>query len=151
MSFTYSAIGDNTPENREHLEKLGYEEWNNFKDPRFPILETFYLNGKFMFCGNSGNNIFALKYYGAIDCRNNTSLFQAVTAMREDSDYMQWFISNEKIPGRYVPIPGFNGNPTIDIYQWWYDEWILSTHDKVTSHRYHKASLSELQEYFKKK
>lgn len=26
MKFIYSAIGDNTPENREHLEKLGYKD-----------------------------------------------------------------------------------------------------------------------------
>ncbi len=27
----------------------------------------------------------------SIDCRSNHQLFKAVTAIRDDSDYMQWF------------------------------------------------------------
>ena len=30
-----------------------------------------------------------------INCIGNPQLFKAVSAMRDDSDYMQWFVSND--------------------------------------------------------
>lgn len=85
MSFTYSAIGDNTKENREHLEKLGYTVYEN-PDKKYIHPYT-----------NQYQQSIAIGWgfedipKGAIDCRNNPTLFQAVTAIREGSDYMQWF------------------------------------------------------------
>ena len=32
--------------------------------------------------------------YGFIDCNENVGLFLALAALRDDSDYMQWFINN---------------------------------------------------------
>lgn len=84
-NFQYSCIGDNTPENREHLGKLGYDIMNRNDDRT--ILRTGYPK----------NNV-AISYYdyhlpylrsyvpAIIDCIGNDRLFRAVTAMREGSD-----------------------------------------------------------------
>lgn len=85
MAFLYSAIGDNTPENREWLEKVGYWVYglNNEK----------YLNSY----TNQNEQGIAIGWdlndfpKNTVNCIGNPQLFQAVTAMRDDSDYMQWF------------------------------------------------------------
>lgn len=40
MAFLYSAIGDNTKENREHLEKIGIKGYN--RDHQFIIVHEGY-------------------------------------------------------------------------------------------------------------
>lgn len=154
MKFKYRAFIENTPEMREWLEGIGYNIYSYNQEDKYinatcldeykfgeiekePIFETF---------NEEGLNTL----YNSINCLGNPSLFKAVTAVRDDSDMGQWFVSNEKIPGNYVPKPGFNGNPTIDLEKWWYYEWILSNLEKVSSHRYHKATREELIEHFKK-
>lgn len=84
MSFQYSAIGDNTPENREHLEKLGYKP--NYMYDKEGVLYT--------------RNDISNYYVGFIEnikhecvnCIGNDPLFQAVSAMRDDSD-KGWLIN----------------------------------------------------------
>lgn len=104
MSFKYSVIGDNTIENREHLEKIGYED--------ISVDQTTYEG--LLDCDNYDSTFFAFKNsecgekyskvlcdLGYINCIGNPALFQAVTAMRDDSDYMQWFktdFENKLIP-----------------------------------------------------
>lgn len=98
MSFKYSAISDNTPENREWLEKIGYRKY--FLDREFePLLHTWVGSDPINPPGFSSLPIDSVwnpnhpEYsQDMIDCRNNPQLFRAVTAMREDSDYMQWFV-----------------------------------------------------------
>ena len=137
MSFQYSAIGDNTPENREHLEKLGYT----------PL--RFYLNGKYLYarsCTWANKNCTWQEPYFATDnnidnspkninCIGNDPLFRAVTAMRDDSDNMQWFTD-----GRYWLICN-------------YDRIGIAFRDYVNRADWngmpHKATLSEIQERFK--
>ncbi|MDR1718131.1 MAG: hypothetical protein LBS20_20050 [Prevotella sp.] len=46
-NFTYSAIGDNTLENREHLEKIGYKKYDlrdESKGKEYIITHSCYLN-----------------------------------------------------------------------------------------------------------
>ncbi|OJX63075.1 hypothetical protein [Dysgonomonas sp. 37-18] len=110
MSFKYSVIGDNTIENREHLEKLGYD--NNRilylkKNEYDIIISVFFDDGTYSYMevdkeeldawvdSNECNGI------EAINCIGNPQLFQAVTAMRDDSDYLQWYktdFDNKLIP-----------------------------------------------------
>lgn len=91
MSFQYSVIGDNTPENREHLEKVGYEQDGQ------PYFTPFLFTKEGCYYRVHESFAFALlnepRENLIIDCRNNPALFQAITAMRDDSDYLQWFYS----------------------------------------------------------
>lgn len=89
MSFQYSAIGDNTPENREHLEKLGYTM-------------SMVTMDKAIYLKTQANR----KYYETnnddwskviTNCIGNPLLFQAVTAVRDDSDFMQWFVFDKDV------------------------------------------------------
>ena len=149
MSFTYSVIGDNTRENREHLEKLGYT----------PL--RFYLNGKYLYarsCTWANKNCTWQEPYFATDnnidnspkninCIGNDALFQAVTAMRSDSDYMQWFTCKVKdglgnqLPDSWVLCT----QKTLQDFGWVNNS--PNSYGKNTP--YHKATLAELQEHFK--
>lgn len=94
MSFTYSVIGDNSPENREHLEKIGYDiscpcvlfgATSLFTDNDCKV-HTFQKE-------ELGESLLEIEQgkCDLINCIGNPALFQAITAMRDDSDYMQWF------------------------------------------------------------
>lgn len=87
-----------------------------------------------MYCEDSGNNMFALKYDGVIDCIGNPALFQAVTAMRDDRDYLQWFFSEDKC-FRYI-------EDDVSLY-------VVDNMDWVSVCDFHKATLEELEEHFK--
>ena len=90
MNFKHSCFTENSPENREWLEQLGYINLSKCKDE---FLKTY----------DSSNEVgsYSLDFIlrsisegeAVIDCRSNPSLFKAVSATREDSDYMQWFCS----------------------------------------------------------
>lgn len=48
-----------------------------------------------------------------IDCGNNEELFLAIAALRDDTDYMQWFtdgniweLNNDNLPSRYMQLNG---------------------------------------------
>ncbi|WP_306540855.1 hypothetical protein [Dysgonomonas sp.] len=77
MSFKYSVIGDNTKENREHLEKLGIKGYSGYK--QFIIVH----DGRYF-----GTDEYMKVPYPCVGCLDNPQLFQAVSAMRDDSDYM---------------------------------------------------------------
>lgn len=59
---------------------------------------------------------------GYIDCGENKELFLAVSALREDSDYRQWFTNGE--------------------------DWFCSSETKISDNSWRKATLEELIEYF---
>lgn len=140
MSFTYSAIGDNTSENREHLEKIGY------KDQMIKGNSILYACKGIAYTTEVHYPSFRLlQKEKVIDCRNNPALFRAVTAMREDSDYMQFFEvetpcfefgKNDCYENRLMlcdehSVESFSENIGINIVCW------------------RKATLEELQEHFK--
>lgn len=70
--------------------------------------------------------------YGFIDCDENVNLFLALAALRDDSDYMQWFTDGKK--------------------------WFQNKQNDIEVIRYgagnpinfHKATVEEIIEYFKK-
>lgn len=82
MNFKYSVIGDNSQENREQLEKVGYSLGTVICDDANIIVTEgdFYLLAY--------EHINKSNY---INCIGNPPLFKAVSAMREDSDFGQLF------------------------------------------------------------
>lgn len=131
MGFTTPCfIRKNTPEIRKKLEELGYKPFGSVKyewdmglglstDNRLGEFESFDNNGL--------ENIIKCEspdYEDSIDCGDNEELFLAIAALRDDTDYMQWF----KIPNtKYVPIPGYCGQQGTNGYQ-----------QIITSIEYHK-------------
>ena len=139
MSFIqHCFIRKNTPELRKKLEELGYK-------PSYPIF--LYPEG---FKHIAACNFFGSKYYGVsddeishhgeikdaiknrgmIDCGENEDFFLAIAALRDDTDKNQYCIDSE-------------GN------------WFLYNRTYVrllskTNVSWHKATLQELIEHFKK-
>ena len=145
--FKYSVIGDNTPEMRKWLESIGYKyiRWDVAGvRPDTPYL-TAISNGSYT--EHTLDQLTNLKELMASngdvlhDCSHNHKLFKAVTAIREDNDYMQWFMSQ-----------------TSKITQAWYlceedsyVQWAKKQKPFLNSFVLaHKATIEELQEHFKK-
>ena len=93
MFTTPCFIRKNTPELREYLEGLGYSK----------IKQAIYYDN--IMCANNniwfvktpfkpialGGNLDGSKWEECIDCGTNEKLFKAIAALRDDSDYLQWF------------------------------------------------------------
>ncbi|MBD8389648.1 hypothetical protein [Dysgonomonas sp. BGC7] len=132
MNFKYSCIGDNTPENREWLEKLGYKDELQLKHPTPIIVITSDELTQYAQFYTSSIEKVKEAYPDLIDCTGNDELFRAVTAMRDDSDYMQWFTDGVKWTLCYEE----NISKWRDIYNF---------RDKSLIH---KATLEELINHF---
>lgn len=133
MSFQYSAIGDNTPENREHLEKVGYGEIDKLSCPCLSLITNN--SGAFFASPMSISN-----RHNIINCIGNPQLFKAVSAMSDDSDELQYFTDGAswlKIPIGY------------DLASFLYTDWDGDCGlDNIN--KWHKATLSELQAHFQR-
>jgi hypothetical protein len=154
MGFLYKAfIRKNSPELREKLEDLGYTNgawetpcfhypylsvWPNpkfglFKGKGFYMTEDDYrLDGK----------VWEYKpKEDVIDCGDNEELFLAIAALRDDTDYMQWFICQEE----YI------STHTMDFVK--VGTWQLNTqHYKLTyglKRLWRKSTVEELISHFK--
>lgn len=153
--FKYlTFIRKNTPELRKKLDELGYK-------PSFIDGDCIHCDTKDYCAFNHGNmelndknsemivNKLLEGYPGTIDCDTDERLFLAVTAMRDDNDYMQWFVSQNWRDGNGNPLP---------------DKWVLCTCNTLAEFGmmnnspnsyskngfgWHKATLEELQEHFK--
>ena len=137
MKFKYSAFIENTPEMREWLKSIGWKE--KYVQDDSDIIVCASNTGMFSAIVKETQNWFESYSIECVDCRDNPDLFKAVTAIREDSDYMQWFY-----------IEGLNDK----------EDWVISENDKFDwesdklpfeVYAYSKCDLSELQEYFKSK
>ena len=92
--FTQNCcIKKNTKELRDKLKALGYKlnhgkTWGKY-------LVCFKINGTEE-CRFVATPEYDLKnmpdFKNAIDCGTNEDLFLAIAALRDDSDYMQWFV-----------------------------------------------------------
>lgn len=149
MFTTPCFIRENTVRLRNELEKLGYKPFGSVKyewdmgwglstDNRLGEFESFDDNGL--------ENIIKCcspDYEDSIDCGTNEELFLAIAALRDDSDYMQWFIYNTI-------------NNTVDKFET--IEWVLCKDNNICDYlnwdncyKYcHKATVEELIEHFKK-
>ena len=147
-------IKKNTKELRDKLKALGYKlnhgkTWGKY-------LVCFKINGTEE-CRFVATPEYDLKnmpdFKNAIDCGTNEELFLAIAALRDDSDYMQWFVSKGWKDGF--------GNVE--------DKWVLCDQDtleyfgavnnspntynrkKYPEFGWHKATVKELIEHFKNK
>lgn len=138
MNFKYSAFIENTEEAREWLESIGYEPCSCVDDDPGDLIFTNHTRGKFHGYDEEvyGDILAEREEAGGdeVDCRGNFELFKAVTALRDDSDYMQWFVSEY----REFKLSKFDTVPN-----WDYD-------DETDGMIWHKASLKKLINHFKK-
>lgn len=81
-------IYKNTPELRQYLDKIGYKYGG--KASKFEQPYLYCSLDKYFEC-----NSFPARYHGIIDCAENEDLFLALAALRDDSNYMQWFTNGE--------------------------------------------------------
>ena len=132
-------IRKNTPELRKKLEELGYEA-NSYEcfwdDENRYIITTIGSNG-FAFYTLCIKNCCILENKEFIDCGDNEELFIALAALRDDSDINQYFICDKvsfTLGKTYYPD---------DYLYYQYDEFF----DKQN---WHKATVEELIEHFKK-
>lgn len=157
MSFTTPAfIRKNTPELREKLEEMGLRLYRSNPNAKHLLVDS----GDYMAVGikRISTNI-------AIDCGTNADLFLAIAALRDDSDYMQWFIEDITKPyGAGGQICGLEPRRKIG------EKWICQTEresdesmrisnsikeDIENSYNgtsdYRKATVSEIITHFKNK
>lgn len=152
MSFVYSCIGDNTPENREHLEKLGYKLAEGMSIDAKYLYAYIAFSGEYCYYShNDGQAPLCV-----VNCIGNDPLFRAVTAMRDDSDKDQYFIADANI---FYHLAFPDGEPffgDIEKGDFFLMDKAMMHADMMGEERFiqdlsHKASLAELQEHFKSK
>lgn len=131
MAFLYSVIGDNTPENREWLEKIGYQMHGDYRkhndfifsfeatDVSIPMYRSLYEHEIEPF------------YKNELNCIGNPQLFQSVTAMRDDTSNNQWWVFDE------------------DFDQYKQGDFVMGRFHRCSCYC-HVATLSELQEHFQR-
>lgn len=148
MGFTTPCfIRKNTANIRNRLKELGYYcnpylGWHNLCTCMFGIISVYSWRD---------DDINALKeIYDFIDCGTNEDLFLAIAALRDDSNYMQWFIADSILSVSYDDSIGNDHYFTEPkgIMFFWDENWDNAT---IISGRYHKATVDELIEHFKTK
>lgn len=141
MAFTQPCfIRKNTPELRKKLEELGYRYCSTF-DKETPYLwlgegviyDTFNINITTIEVG---------KYFSpyGISCGTNEELFLALASLRDDNDYMQWFICDDNESMFKVDKSDMFMSKFIHEYM---DGWDVSGA--------RKATVEEIVEHFKDK
>jgi len=148
MGFTTPCfIRKNTANIRNRLKELGYYcnpylGWNNLYTSIFGPTSIYSLDD---------DDINGLKeIYDFIDCGTNEELFLAIAALRDDSNYMQWFITDSILSVSFGDAIGNDHYFTEPkgIMFFWDENWDNAT---IISGRYHKATVDELIEHFKTK
>jgi hypothetical protein len=81
-------IRKNTPELRQYLDMIGYKYGG--KASKFEQPYLYCSLDKYFEC-----NSFPARYHAIINCAENEDLFLALAALRDDSNYMQWFTNGE--------------------------------------------------------
>ena len=166
-------IRKNTPELKKKLEELGYKPFGSVKyewdtgwglstDNRLGEFESFDNNGL--------ENIIKCEspdYEDSIDCGTNEELFLALAALRNDSDYMQWFVvpktRTKQMSGCFGQTIGMDGHyKEIVGYEWYRHEnkdnalteklnAMLQMEVDDIEFLPHKATVEEIIEYFRNK
>lgn len=127
MSFTTPCfIRNNTPELRKRLIELGYTVFPNML--QFPCLSTG--SGIGLPCDNYNRD-------GGYDCGTNEELFLAIAALRDDSDYMQYFTDGKHW---YIHVSEDSKDQ--------FDQGSMFL-VRMKLNGFHKATIQELIEHFK--
>ena len=106
-----------------------------------------------------------LKTTTSIDCGTNEDMFLAIAALRDDSDYMQWFVFPKthikRLPGCFGQVVGMDGHYQEIVGHEWH---IYENKDNELTERLntmiqmeiedmeflpHKATVEEIIEHFK--
>jgi hypothetical protein len=169
MGFTQPCfIRKNTPELRKKLEELGYTTSSICKSGNIATSSTV---GKYSIISdwhwNSTNPHTTWNNGNRIYCGENEELFLAIAALRDDSDYMQWFVCpktrTRRMAGCFGQVVGMDGHyQEIVGYEWYRHE----NKDNALTERLdtmiqmevedmeflpHKATVEEIIEHFNKK
>ena len=162
-------IRKNSPELRKKLEELGYEPnaYESFwEDDNRYIITTIGSQG-YGYYTLCIKNCCLLENELFIDCGTNEELFLALAALRDDSDYMQWFVCpktrTRRMAGCFGQVVGMDGHyQEIVGYEWYRHE----NKDNALTERFdtmiqmevedmeflpHKATVEEIIEHFKNK
>lgn len=93
--FTTPCFIESSTKVRNWLVELGYEQFNMTNGRyMFTSRKSWLSDGKPWFSDfNFIQDEVSTPEY--VDCRGNFELFKALTALRDDSDYMQWFVCGE--------------------------------------------------------
>ena len=137
MGFTTQCfIRKNTQELRKKLEELGYKMLSPIEYDNLECSDNWV------------NDIKSLNDCNGINCGFNEELFLAIAALRDDSNYMQWFIADSILSVSYGDSIGNDHYFTEPkgIMFFWDENWDNAT---IISGRYHKATVNELIEHFK--
>ena len=130
MGFTTPCfIRKNTQELRRGLEELGYKM---FSPIEYDNLEC---------SDNWVNDIKSLNDCNGFDCGTNEELFLAIAALRDDTNYMQWFVCTsdyKEFDGKEWKVGNFDLNTCSDDFDNILPNW-------------RKATVNELIEHFKRK
>ncbi len=146
MSFTTPCfIRKNTPELRKRLEELGYKCGSSYSHLNEDFNSIIVTTGtSYFIVGNTE----AIEWYNqigivVIDCGANEELFLAIAALRDDSDYMQWFCIKREFPTKYEHFK-------LCAEQNWNT---FRAKNEIMDHMYfgyHKATIQELIKHFSK-
>ena len=138
MFTTPCIIGKNTPELREKLESLGYK-YSGADGKTLDYIITFPHKALYSIF-DKWHIIKQPKVFSKwIPCRaDNEELFLALAALRDDNDYMQWFICDDNESMFKVNKP----NMTMD-------EFIYNYMDGWNTDGARKATTEEIIEHFK--
>lgn len=135
--FKYSAFTENTPEMREYLEKIGYNESFSSDFDKGDYIKT-QTNGIFYTFQGTKELIHLLWSDKIIDCTGNPELFKAVVAINDENDYMQWIIIDTEV---YLNLP--KGTFILNNGEYY------KVGNNIDSMYCHKATIEELKEHFK--
>lgn len=135
MGFTTPCfILKNTPELRKKLEKLGYylhpECIDDDRGNYLFVNREYYLNRPLGYLEELSRSI---------DCGTNEELFLAIAALRDDTNYMQWFVCTndyKEFDGKEWKVGDFDLNTCPDDFDNILPNW-------------RKATVNELIEHFK--
>ncbi len=136
-------IRKNTPELRKKLEELGYIPLTmNLLLEKAPTLVAMEIpSGNAIFYGEPYIHAIVKTFQNEIkfiDCGTNENLFLAIAALRDDTDYGQWFIFDAE---SFLTLKRGDWMKFIG-----YDECVINS--PMWSH---KATVQELIEHFSKK
>lgn len=154
MGFTTPCfIRKNTEELRKKLEDLGYNlAYGRCID--CSCLATSAFHGQYMSIAeeiyDSTNPHITYNCANRKDCGTNEELFLAIAALRDDSNYMQWFITDSPLSVSYDDSIGndhYFTEPKGSMF-FWDENW---NHATIISGSYHKATVEELINHFDNK
>lgn len=130
MGFTTPCfIRKNTQELRRGLEELGYKMLSPIEYDNLECSDNWV------------NDIKSLNDCNGFDCGTNEELFLAIAALRDDTNYMQWFVCTsdyKEFDGKEWKVGNFDLNTCSDDFDNILPNW-------------RKATVNELIEHFKTK